>query len=139
LKEPVAGPEDGEMGVAGEKGGWKRCFGGSEGRCFGENKETGTSKRRIWAWDNGLRPDSWENSSNTKISIRSALPRSFVGHSVVPGGCGCGNRVLMPEELPESLHRGDCRGKVVIRVSEHGRANWRGFRTSLLTGSHVTL
>jgi hypothetical protein len=55
-----------------------RWFGGSEGRCFGENKETGTSKRRIWARDSGLLPDSWENSSNAKIPIRPALPRSFV-------------------------------------------------------------
>ena len=69
-------------GGCGGKGGWKRCFGVSEGRFFGENKETGTSKRRIWARDSGLRPDSWGNCSNTKIPIRSALPRDFVGKSL---------------------------------------------------------
>ncbi len=69
MEEPAAGP------VGGEMGGWKRCFGGSEGRFFGENKETGTSKRRIWARDSGLLPDSWGNSSSAKIPIRPALPR----------------------------------------------------------------
>jgi len=72
------------VGKAGGRTGWRRkrgCGGkgGGNAGTFGEPSQAHGTKRRIWARDSGLRPDSWGNCSNRKIFIRSASPINFAG------------------------------------------------------------
>ena len=76
----MAGPEGGEKGVAGEKGGRKRCFGVSEGRCFGGRDTHEYPGRRIPEGNLGIGWDSWCQILNGEHSLPARLAKNLIGN-----------------------------------------------------------